>query len=80
MIYVFFITVFLIAICVLLLGFRVFFTKNGKFPNTHVEGNKALKEKGITCMKRQDREDFNKKNIFEIFENEEHTFIKEKQT
>lgn len=45
----------LILAAVLLMGFRVFFTKDGKFPNTHVEGNKALREKGITCVRSQDR-------------------------
>ena len=41
-------------IVVLLMGIRVFFTKNGTFPNTHIGGNKALREKGITCAKSQD--------------------------
>lgn len=40
---------------VLLMGFKVFFTKEGKFPNTHVEGSKALRDKGITCARSQDR-------------------------
>jgi len=40
---------------VLLMGFKVFFTKKGKFPNSHIEGNKALREKGITCVRSQDR-------------------------
>ena len=73
MIYVIIITIFLVSMCVLLLGFRVFFTKNGKFPNTHVEGNEALKEKGITCMKSQDRKALSKKNIFEISEKNIHS-------
>ena len=66
MIQILIITSFLVAICVLLLGVRVFFTKNGKFPNTHVGGNEALKEKGITCMKSQDQKAHSKKNIFEV--------------
>lgn len=45
-----------IAVAFLLLGIRIFFIKGGKFPNTHVSGNKALREKGITCAKSQDRE------------------------
>ena len=28
--------------------------KNGKFPNTHVSGNKAMRDKGITCVQSQD--------------------------
>jgi hypothetical protein len=44
----------LVAIALLLLGIRVFFVKGGKFPNSHIEGNKALKDKGICCAARQD--------------------------
>lgn len=41
---------------VLLLGVRIFFVKGGKFPNIHIGGNKALREKGIACATSQDRE------------------------
>ncbi len=44
------ITILLVGISVLLLGVRVFFIKGGKFPNTHIHNNPALKEKGITCV------------------------------
>ena len=50
------ITLLIVAICVLLLGVRVFFVKGGKFPNTHVSGNKALRDKGIGCVQSQDQE------------------------
>ncbi|MDR1543955.1 MAG: hypothetical protein LBS50_06030 [Prevotellaceae bacterium] len=33
-----------------MLGIKVFFTKNGKFPNTHISANKELKKRGITCL------------------------------
>ncbi len=66
MIYALIFSLVFVAICVMLLGIKVFFTKNGTFPETHIESNKNLKEKGITCIKNQDWEDFNKKNIFEI--------------
>ena len=46
----------LLIIAVLLMGVRVFFTKNGKFPNTHVGANKAMKERGIPCATTQDRQ------------------------
>ena len=51
-----FITLLIVAISVTLLGINVFFTKKGRFPNTHVSGNKALREKGIGCVQSQDRE------------------------
>lgn len=54
MLALFLITLLFIAIALLFLGVKVFFTKKGKFPNTHVGGNKALKEKGIYCVQTQD--------------------------
>ncbi len=66
MVYVFFTTFALVAFSILLLGVRIFFTKNGKFPHTHIGGNKALADKGISCMKSQDLQEQNKKNIFEL--------------
>ena len=50
------ITLLIVAISLILLGVRVFFTKNGRFPNSHVSGNKALNKKGIGCVQSQDRE------------------------
>ena len=41
------ITLLIVAISLLLLGVKVFFTKGGKFPNGHVSGNKELRKKGI---------------------------------
>jgi len=29
--------------------------KGGKFPNTHVSGNKYLKKQGISCAQTQDK-------------------------
>ena len=50
------ITLLIVAICILLLGVKVLFVKGGRFPNSHVSGNKALREKGIGCVQSQDRE------------------------
>ena len=50
------ITLLIVAISLVLLGVKVFFTKDGKFPNGHVSGNKALRQKGIGCVQSQDRE------------------------
>ncbi len=55
MLKLFLICLALLLPAVLIMGFRVFFTKNGKFPNSHVEGNTALRKKGITCARSQDR-------------------------
>lgn len=61
------ITLLIVAICILLLGVKVFFVKGGRFPNGHVSGNKALREKGIGCVQSQDR-DAQKKLRFSIDE------------
>jgi hypothetical protein len=52
----FLLAIALVGIAVLLLGFRIFFVKNGKFPNSHVGKNKYLSEKGIHCTQTQDKE------------------------
>ena len=63
MLYTILITLLIVAICLGLLGIKVFFTKGGKFPN----GNKALRERGISCAQSQDRE-AQKKRRFSIDE------------
>lgn len=47
------ITLLIVAICVLLLGVKVFFVKGGKFPNGHVSGNKALRKKASAACSRR---------------------------
>lgn len=50
------ITLLIVAICVALLGVKVFFVKGGRFPNSHVSGSKAMRDRGIGCVQSQDRE------------------------
>ena len=38
------------------MAFRPLFIKGGRFPSIHIGGNKALKQRGITCATSQDRE------------------------
>ena len=56
MIEAFIISAILLIIGVILMGLRIFFIKNGEFPNIHIGGNKALKDKGIACATSQDRD------------------------
>lgn len=49
-------SVIIIAACVALLAIKIIVKKNGRFPNTHVGGNKYLAKKGIGCVQSQDRE------------------------
>lgn len=41
---------------ILLMGYKVFFTKEGKFPPTHVDTNPEMRKRGIKCVRSQDRE------------------------
>lgn len=56
MLYTLLITMLIVAICIILLGVKMLLVKGGKFPNTHISGNKAMRERGITCVQSQDRE------------------------
>jgi hypothetical protein len=55
MLQLFFITFFLLILGIFFLGINIFFFKK-KFPNNHVGGQKALIDKGITCVIAQDFE------------------------
>ncbi len=50
------VTLALVAASVVLLCVRIILVKGGRFPNTHVGGNKHLRQKGIGCVQSQDRE------------------------
>lgn len=50
------ITLAIVALSLLLLGVKVFFVKGGRFPNSHVSGSKAMRERGVGCVQSQDRE------------------------
>ena len=54
-----------VIILVVLLSVKVIFKKGGKFPNTHIEGNAALREKGICCAKTQHKRDSLRKNLYD---------------
>ncbi|MFY9597900.1 MAG: hypothetical protein WAP53_05905 [Dysgonamonadaceae bacterium] len=44
----------ILFIAVLLMGVKIFFTKEGKFPDIHIGDNKAMRERGIGCATSQD--------------------------
>jgi hypothetical protein len=48
-------SVALVAIAILGLAIRILLLKGGRFPNTHVSGNKFLKRNGIFCAQTQDK-------------------------
>ncbi|MCD8167070.1 MAG: hypothetical protein LUE93_13730 [Bacteroides sp.] len=49
-------TLLIVTISLLLLGVKLLFVKDGKFPDTHISHNKAMREKGIGCVQSQDRQ------------------------
>ena len=49
-------TLLIIAISVALLSITIIIKKNGRFPNTHVGGNKHMRKRGIKCVQSQDRD------------------------
>jgi hypothetical protein len=47
--------VVLVGLVMLGLATQILLKKGGKFPNTHVGGNKHLKARGITCAQTDDK-------------------------
>lgn len=50
------IALLIVAISLVFLGIRMLLVKGGKFPNTHISGSKAMRDRGIGCAQSQDRE------------------------
>ena len=57
-----------VGIAFVLLAVKILFVKGGKFPNTHLSGNKYLKKKGIGCAKSMDREAQKQKGLLDLIE------------
>lgn len=45
----------LLSVAMLGLATQIILKKGGKFPNTHVGGNKHLKKEGVQCATTQDK-------------------------
>ena len=67
-------TLLIIAISVALLSITVIIKKNGKFPNTHIGGNRHMRKRGIKCVQSQDR-DARKNNPMAVKETNKKTNI-----
>ena len=55
-------TLKVVLLAVVLMGFvmigfaiQILLKKNGKFPNTHIGGNKHMKSRGVTCAQTDDK-------------------------
>ena len=49
------ISIALVSLATLGLAIQVLLKRGGKFPNTHVSGNKHLRRQGIFCVQSYDR-------------------------
>jgi hypothetical protein len=47
--------VVLVALAIAAFAIRLLVKKGGRFPNTHVSGNKYLRNQGISCAQTYDR-------------------------
>lgn len=59
---IFLITLVILAICAVFLGFNIIFRKNGQFPETEVSSNKEMKKLGIRCAKEEEMRLWSKKD------------------
>ncbi|MDO4319866.1 MAG: hypothetical protein Q4C34_04755 [Bacteroidales bacterium] len=48
-------TIVLIALCIVLLGVKVFFVKGGRFPSGHVGHSPEMRRRGIGCAAHTNR-------------------------
>lgn len=55
----------ILFIAILLMGIKIFFSKKGEFPNTHIGGSKAMRDRGIGCATSQDREASRSESLIE---------------
>ena len=44
----------ILAFCMAFLAISILLKKNGRFPNTHVSGSKAMRDRDIGCVQSQD--------------------------
>ena len=63
MIKVFFLILAILLPAILLMGYRVFFTKKGKFPSIHVDSNPEMRKRGIKCVRSQDLDEQKKEKF-----------------
>ena len=52
---IFIISFILLALAFVGLAVKIIFQKNGKFPHTHIGGNKEMSKRGIYCAQTMDK-------------------------
>ena len=61
----FIVSLLAVGLAVLLLAVGIILKKNGRFPNTHIGGNRAMRERGISCHTSQHKEAQSHQNLAE---------------
>jgi hypothetical protein len=61
-------SIIILLIAIVLFCIKIIIQKNGRFPNTHVGGNPALRKRGIRCIQEQDDDAARRCNLFERME------------
>jgi hypothetical protein len=62
------VTVLIVFACVVMLCVNILLKKNGTFPNSHIDGNQALQNRGIRCARSQHYEQSHRKNLEELLQ------------
>lgn len=60
-----FVAIAVLAIGILLMGVKIFFTKKGSFPSLHISDSQPMKDRGITCTTSQDKDATRRESIVE---------------
>jgi hypothetical protein len=60
------VAVVLVGVAVLLMALGIILKKNGKFPNTHIGGNKEMSKRGIYCATTTDKVERRSKGRFDF--------------
>ena len=48
-------TLIIVAVSIAFLSIKLLVKKNGRFPNTHIGHNAAMRKRGITCVQSMDQ-------------------------
>ena len=54
-----------LAIGILLMGVKIFFSKKGSFPSLLISDSQPMKDRGISCATSQDKEAMRRESIVE---------------
>lgn len=66
------ISVGILLISFVFLAITMLIKKDGRFPDTHVSKNRAMRERGIHCVQTQDWQERHRKGLYDDTHNLEH--------